>query len=175
VYRLAIQRGEGVPIRYTQTPIYAVVAPSLRTESAELAASIVFPQYLGVAHAPVLPIQTLVLWVLVALGLLDIFVRPPRVEHVSLLLHGARLLVRLGSSLPKGARLELARDGDGPVAAEALAHVDHALFAFGVAFLQLLALGGQRVLEGWAQTFAGRVSVDHDAVAILEAECQRSA
>jgi hypothetical protein len=41
--------------------------------------------------------------------------------------------------------------------------------------LQLLALGGERVFEGWPQTLARCVSVDHDAVAILEAECQRSA
>jgi len=150
--RLAIQRGDAVPVRETQTPIYAVVC-----------------------RGAALPVQALVLWILIALGLLDVFVRPPRVEHVSLLLHGARLLVRLGAALAKCARLELAWHGNGPVAAEALAHVNHALFALGVALLQLLALGGEGVFEGRAQTFAGRVSVDHDAVAILEAECQRSA
>jgi hypothetical protein len=122
-----------------------------------------------------LPLQALVVWILIALGLLDIFIRAAGVEHVPLLLNGARLLVCLGSSLAKCARLELSLDGDGSVAAEPLAHVNHAFFAFGVPLLQLLALGGERVFEGWTQTFAWRVPVDHYAVAILEAECQRSA
>ena len=52
-----------------------------------------------------LPLQTLALRVLVALCLLDVLVRPPRVQHVSLLLNRACLLVRLGAALAECARL----------------------------------------------------------------------
>jgi hypothetical protein len=132
---------------------------------------------------------------LVALGLVHALVRAACVEHVASLLHGARLLVGLGSALAKGTRLELTLDSDGPVAAEALSHIDHAPFALGIALLQLLALGRECVFERRAEAVAGGVAVDlgspsvvcgggvrvqvrgkyHDAVGVLEAEGQGSA
>jgi hypothetical protein len=121
------------------------------------------------------PAQALVLRVLVALGLLDVLARAPRVQHVALLLDRARLLVLHGAAVAKGARLELARHSNGAVAAESLAHVDHALLALGVALLQLLALRGEGVLERRPQTLARRVALDHDAVAVLQAEGERGA
>jgi hypothetical protein len=47
--------------------------------------------------------------------------------------------------MPKRARLQLSLYRDGSVSTEAFAHVDHAFFALGVAFLQLLALRGEGV------------------------------
>jgi hypothetical protein len=119
--------------------------------------------------------KALVVRVLVALCLGDGLVGAAGVEHIALLLDGAGLFVDLCAAVAKGARLELALDRDGAVATEALAHVNHALFAFGIALLQLLALRGQRVLERRAQTVAGLVALDHDAVAVLQAEGQRGA
>lgn len=66
--------------------------------------------------------------------------------------------------------LELGGSGDGLIASESFPHVDEAALAFAVAFLELLALGGESVGEGWAETFGGGVAVDEDAVGILEAE-----
>jgi len=96
--------------------------------------------------------------------------RPPRIKHIPPLLNGAPLLIALAPALPERAGLQLALHGDRPVAAKALAHVDHAFFALCVAFLQLLALGGECVFEGRAETVAGGVALEHDAVAVLEAE-----
>lgn len=50
------------------------------------------------------------------------------------------------------------------VSAEALAHVDHAAFAFAVSPLELLALCWERRVEGLAEAVGGLVAVDHDAV-----------
>jgi len=122
-----------------------------------------------------LSVEAFVFRVLVAFCLFDVLVWPTCIQHVSLLLDRARLFIRLGSSLAKCARFQLALDGDWPVAAEPLPHIDHALFALGVAFLQLLALCRERVFEGWAETIAGRVSLDHYAVAVLQAKSQRGA
>lgn len=59
--------------------------------------------------------------------------------------------------------------GDGHVAAEALAHVDHAALALAKALLELLALCRQLVDEGRAEAVGGRVALEHDAVGFLEA------
>jgi hypothetical protein len=133
--------------------------------------------YVHILHCSLLPspAQALVLGVLVALGLLDVLARAPRVQHVALLLNRACLLVFHGAAMAEGARLELAGHGNGPVSAESLAHVDHALLALGVALLQLLALRREGVLERRPQTLARRVALDHDAVAVLQAEGQRGA
>jgi hypothetical protein len=74
--------------------------------------------------------------------------------------------------MPERARLQLPLHGDWPVASEPLAHVDHALFALGVALLQLLALCGERVFQRWSQAVAGAVAFDKDTVAVLQAECK---
>jgi hypothetical protein len=123
---------------------------------------------------PPSPVQALVLRILVALALFDILCGPSRIQHVPLLLNCARLFVLHRSALAECARLELALHGNGSITAEALAHIDHALLALGVALLQLLALGRQGVFEGRAQTFAGAVPLDHDAVAVLQAKGQCS-
>jgi hypothetical protein len=120
-------------------------------------------------------LKALVVRVLVALCLGDGLVGAAGVEHIALLFDGAGLFVDLCAAVAKGARLELALDRDGTVAAEAFAHVNHALFALGIALLQLLALRGQGVLERRAQTVAGLVALDHDAVTVLQAERQRGA
>jgi hypothetical protein len=60
-------------------------------------------------------------------------------------------------------------DADGLVAAEALAHVDHAALALAEAALELLALGREGFEEGRGEAFEGRVAGDEDAVAVLEA------
>jgi hypothetical protein len=119
--------------------------------------------------------KALVVRVLVALCLGDGLVGATGVEHIALLFDGAGLFVDLCAAVAKGTRLELALDRDGAVAAETLAHVNHALFAFGIALLELLTLRGQRILERRAQTVAGLVALDHDAVAILQAKRQRGA
>lgn len=88
--------------------------------------------------------------------------RPPRVKLVSLV--AARALRALHG---------LVRNGR--VAAEALAHVDHAALALAVALFQLLALQRECVDEGLAQAVGGFVAMDHDAVGLLEAFGQRLA
>jgi len=65
-------------------------------------------------------------------------------------------------------RVQLLAHGDGLVAAEALAHVDHPALALAVAPLELLALRRQRVDERRPQAVLGRVPLDHDAVGGLE-------
>lgn len=50
------------------------------------------------------------------------------------------------------------------VAAEALAHVNHAALALAEAALELLALGGERFEKGRRKAFEGCVSRDEDAV-----------
>lgn len=122
-----------------------------------------------------LPLQPFVVWIFITLCLLDALVGAASIEHVSLLFDGACLLVGLGTALAKGARLQLALDSDRPVAAKPLAHIDHAFFAFCIALLELLALGGEGVFEGRAQTVAGRVPLNHYAVAVLEAKSQGGA
>lgn len=85
--------------------------------------------------------------------------RPSGIELVSLaalgLLHGA---VRHGH-----------------VAAEALAHVDQAALALAEALLELLALGGEAVDEGFAEAVGGAVALDHYAFGFLEALGERIA
>lgn len=68
-----------------------------------------------------------------------------------------------------GTGLELHTRGDGLVAPESLAHVNHAALALAVALLELLAACGQRVDERGAKAVGGRVLVDHDAVGVLQA------
>jgi hypothetical protein len=72
-------------------------------------------------------------------------------------------------SLPRSAAFELMAHADGLVAAEALAHIDHAALALAEAALELLALRGESVEERWREAFDGRVPGDEDAVAVLEA------
>jgi hypothetical protein len=74
-------------------------------------------------------------------------------------------------SLPRLATFELMAHTDGLVAAEALAHVDHAAFTLAKAALQLLALRGEGVEERWGEAFGRRVPRDEDAVTVLEALC----
>lgn len=107
--------------------------------------------------------------------LLHALVRPSGIQHVALLFDGALLLILLRPAVTEGARLQLALDTDGSVATEALAHVDLALFAFGVSLLELLALGGKRVFERRTKAVAGLIPLDHDAVGVLEAEGERRA
>lgn len=58
-------------------------------------------------------------------------------------------------------------EGDGLVPAEALAHVDHAAPALAEPFLELLALGRQRLNQRRSQALGRRVPVDHDAFGFL--------
>ena len=71
--------------------------------------------------------------------------------------------------LARSAAFELVAHADGLVAAEALAHVDHAALALTEAALELLALRGEGVDERRGEAFEGRVAGDEDAVAVLEA------
>ncbi len=108
------------------------------------------------------------------------------VLHLSPVPGGFLVPVRLASASRKGrfagvelvsvARLVGAFDlvvRGGLVAAEALSHVDHAAAAFAVGLLELLALCRERVDVLGAQALERRVSLDHDAVGLLEAERQR--
>lgn len=60
-------------------------------------------------------------------------------------------------------------EGDGLVAAESLAHVDHASPAVTEGSLELLALGRKGVDERRTEAVGGRVSVHHNALGLLEA------
>ena len=62
-----------------------------------------------------------------------------------------------------------AAEGDGLVAAEALAHVDHAAAAVAETLLQLLALSWQGLGQRGPQTLGGRVPLHHHALALLQA------
>ena len=55
------------------------------------------------------------------------------------------------------------------VAAESLAHVNHAAFALAKAALELLALCGEGLEEGRREAFEGGVAGNEDAVRILQA------
>lgn len=118
------------------------------------------------------PLQPLAFRVLISFCLLDVLIRPPCIQHVSLLLDCARLLIRFSSALPERACLELSLYSNGPVSAKSLTHIDHALFALGVPFLQLLALRGKRVFQRRSKAVAWGITLDHYAVAVLQAESQ---
>lgn len=60
-------------------------------------------------------------------------------------------------------------EGDGLVAAESLAHVDHTASALAIAFAELLASGGEGLNERGAQAIRRRVALYHDAFAFLQA------
>ena len=75
-----------------------------------------------------------------------------------------QLVVRIA-----GARFKFQTRRNRFVAAESLAHIDHAALTLAVALLQLLASGGERVDEWRSQAVGRFVAFDEDAVAILEA------
>ena len=77
-------------------------------------------------------------------------------------------------SLPTLRGLERAV-GDGHVAPEPLAHVDHAALALAKALLKLSALEGEGVDEGLPETVGGGVALDHDTVGFLETLRERLA
>ena len=55
------------------------------------------------------------------------------------------------------------------IASESLPHIHHPALAFSVALLELLALRGHGVDEGWTEAVGGLIAVDHYAVGFLEA------
>jgi hypothetical protein len=68
----------------------------------------------------------------------------------------------------RAAVLELGKQADGLVAAEALAHVDHAALALTKPALELLAWRRQGGEEGLSEAFGSSVTLDHDTVGGLE-------
>jgi hypothetical protein len=72
-------------------------------------------------------------------------------------------------ALPRSTAFEFMADTDGLVAAETLAHIDHAAFALAEAAPELLALCRQGIEEWGREAFEGRVARDEDALGILEA------
>src|SRR5687768_3709658 len=87
----------------------------------------------------------LLLRVLLRLRLLNDCIRPSRIQHIPLLFNRTLLTVFIHFYLSVFPVFELSGYGNGPVAAEAFAHVDETLFAFCIAFLELLALGWEGV------------------------------
>ena len=81
--------------------------------------------------------------------------------------------IQLGSAnlpfLPGAPSFKLMTHANRLVAAESLAHVNHAAFALAKAALELLALCGEGLEEGRREAFEGRVAGDEDALRILQA------
>lgn len=67
------------------------------------------------------------------------------------------------------AGLELQTRRDGRIAAESFPHIHEPAPAFFESHFQLLALRRQGVEERRLEAFEGRVALDHDAVAVLQA------
>jgi hypothetical protein len=80
--------------------------------------------------------------------------------------------IQLGSAnlpfLPGAPSFKLMTHANRLVAAESLAHVNHAALALAKAALELLTLGGEGLEEGRREAFEGRVAGDEDAVRILQ-------
>ena len=152
--------------RYPQTPSHAI-RPKGRAIPGNL-----IPQYFFSLPAPEGGSWLLRLHLVPVLLILDLPPVPRRLARAAGLApglaEGALARVQL-VALPGGVALLDVLEGGGLVAAEALAHVDHAAAALPEALLELLALGGQRLGERGPEALGGRVALDQDALGLLEA------
>ena len=128
-------------------------------------------------YTPIIPYKLLVPFLLHPL-----FQFPPLssicLPHTFIIIRARASIQHRHLLLPARSRpitFQLRRNGNGLVTSKAFPHVHHALLAFSIAVLQLLALCRESVDERRSEAVSGAVSVNHNAVGVLEAHGQGGA